>query len=664
MKIFAADWFRGIILKLIPVIISFSSISIADQDRPNILWLTVEDISPELFGCYGNPYVSTPNIDHLAEKGVRYTNAYSNAPYCSPARATIISGAYATTYGTDIHRSPVVVPEEQYFFPRHLRESGYFCTNRVKRDYNTTKATDAWIDQNVWNYNDRRATYNNPERGPVQPFFAVFNNTVTHMTRVITLGTEGRPSHRIDPESVTLPPHVPDLPEIRSDYAVHLEGAEDVDKWVGLFLKDLKEAGVADDTIIFFFSDHGGCLPRGKGYPYESGLRVPFIVYAPPKWQHLLRDKPGSVSDRPIAFVDLAPTVLSLAGLDAQAYHQGIAFLGDNAGEARAYNFGFRTNRGTHYDPARTISDGRFKYIRNFTPGKPDSLRQFYQWQMPAQLAWDRHHLSDDLPESFNYLFKPKPAEMLFDLESDPWERNNLAENPDYAEKLQELRNELLIHLHQTDDLGFFPKSIKHQLNRKGIWEWVQVSGYPLDELIDTAWIASKGNSENLNRFVDLIQNERPEMRFWGVTGINLLLKQGAIKALPSGFEKLTNDSCPEVAVAAAEGIIYVQPQKGLEILVELFKDPVTSAAAASTLEGLDIKDPRFLEELTELHEAETERLVRQRELRSLLINANALPLDDYFSEEEWQAGEERAANVADWRNPSFRYNPESSTVN
>ena len=419
----------------------------APQDRPNILWLTFEDTSFYEFGCYGNRDVHTPNTDSLAAHGVLFTNAWSNAPQSSPARSSLITGCYATTYGMDIHPVSTDTPEN-ILFPQLLRDAGYYCTNNRKTHYNTTLDN-----KSCWDECDKTASYNSPQRKEGQPFFAVFNTATSHMGRVRTFHTDGRRDYTLEgiyPQLLDLPPHVPDLAEVRSDYAGHLEAVQDVDKWVGFFLEDLKKQGLDDDTIIFIFSDHGGCLPRGKGYLYETGLHVPLIVYFPEKWRHLApgspsgqnrpSDKdttPGLEYTSPAGFVDLAPSVLSLAGIKPPAHMQGKALMGQYASGAHRYHYAFATNHLHHFTPVRAVSDGQYKYIRSYMPYRQFALRNYYQWGMPSNKAWDRlvlggHNTNPDWDQPFG----THPAEMLFDLEADPFELHDLSADPEYQEVL------------------------------------------------------------------------------------------------------------------------------------------------------------------------------------------------------------------------------------
>ncbi len=220
----------------------------------------------------------------------------------------------------------------------------------------------------------------------------------------------------LDPASLSLPPHVPDIQEIRSDFAFHMEGSQDIDKWVGMFLDDLREQGLSENTIIFFFSDHGGCLPRGKGFLYETGVLVPLVVYLPPKWRHLAGGASSPV-DRLVGFPDLAPTVLSLAGIEPPSYMQGRAFLGEYEAAPKQYEFGLKANQAGHYIPERSVTDGRYKFVARYIPYKHDALMNAYQWGMPGNIGWDALYLSGSCFSPVCAApFEQNRAEMFFDL--------------------------------------------------------------------------------------------------------------------------------------------------------------------------------------------------------------------------------------------------------
>ncbi len=286
-------------------------------DKPNILWLTCEDMGPHL-GCYGDSYATTPNVDALSARGMRYRVVWSNAPVCAPARTALISGMYPNSTGSEHMRSLVPLPAEAKMYPQLLRDLGYYCTNNSKEDYNLTKVGI------VWDESSPKAHYRH--RPKQSPFFAIFNFTITHESQIRV-----RPHTLIhDPNQVRVPSYHPDTPEVRRDWAQYYDKITQMDTLVGKALKELDEAKLTDETIMFFYSDHGSGMPRHKRFPGNSGLAVPLIVVFPEKWKHLApKDyQPGGISDRLVSFVDFAPTLLSLAGEKPKPWMQGSAFLG------------------------------------------------------------------------------------------------------------------------------------------------------------------------------------------------------------------------------------------------------------------------------------------------------------------------------------------------
>ena len=552
-------------MKHIPILLCTSlygaGITMADTlARPNILWLTFEDTSAHEFGCYGNNGVTTPNTDSLAARGIQFMNAWSVAPQSSPARSSLITGCYATTYGMDIHPRPYDTPS-YIFFPQLLREAGYYCTNNNKTHYNSTSDNKA-----CWDECDRHASYNSPRRQPGQPFFAVFNTATSHMGRIRTFHTDGRRDYTqegIFPDSLKLPGYVPDLPQVRSDYAGHLEAVQDVDTWLGFFLNDLKEKGLDDNTIIFFFSDHGGCLPRGKGYLYESGLRVPLIAYFPPKWQHLAANISGKCHDL-VNFTDLGPTALSLAGINPPSYMQGHAVFGEfTSPEKRAYQIAFAGNQLHHYMPVRAVTDGRYKYIRSYIPYRQFALRNYYQWGMPSNKAWDSLVFSGlNSNPDWEQTFKNHPAEMLFDLETDPDELHDISQIPEYTDILLSMRSTLSAHIRDTKDLGFFlPTSRTGHI----LYEQVRNESYPLNDLYDLVEAVGYADLNTLPILEKAIKSSIPEFKFWGTVGFSILARNGLLKECPSLLSDLTNDSDPYIASEAAYAVCYAgQPLKGI----------------------------------------------------------------------------------------------------
>ena len=334
------------VAKLLFVILVALKVPAVADEKPNILWLTAEDIGPHL-GCYGDSVARTPNIDALARRGMVYDVAWSNYPVCAPARTTIITGMYPATHGAGYMRCMRPLPEHIKMFPKYLRARGYYCSNRSKEDYNHPKSG------KVWDESGRNAHYQNRKSG--QPFFAVFNQFCTHESQI-----RKRPHQAAtDSAAVTLPKYWPDKPEIRKDWAQYYDQISRLDKWVGQQLTQLSKRGLEQDTIIAFLGDHGSGMPRHKRYVGDSGLRVPLIIVFPEKWRHLAPDdyRPNSHSSDPVGFVDLAPTMISIAGLVPPRHLHGRAFAGKHRRPGTGYLFGFKERMDERPDLARSVRD-------------------------------------------------------------------------------------------------------------------------------------------------------------------------------------------------------------------------------------------------------------------------------------------------------------------
>lgn len=612
------------------------------KERPNILWVTFEDTSSYEFGCYGNKDVHTPNADSLAAQGIQFMNAWSVAPQSSPARSSLITGCYAPTYGMDVHPVSYDTPAD-IFFPQRLREAGYYCTNNSKTHYNSTNNNKA-----CWDECTKTASYNSPKRGKDQPFFAVFNTVTSHMGRIRTFHTDGRRDYTkegIYTELLTLPSYVPDLPEVRSDYAGHLEAVQDVDTWLGFFLKDLKDKGLDDNTIIFFFSDHGGCVPRGKGYLYESGLKVPLIAYFPEKWKHLANGKSGKDNSL-VNFTDLGPTVLSLAGVKPTKNMQGKAIFGEYASkEERKVQFAFAANQLHHFMPVRAVTDGHIKYMRSYIPYRQFALRNYYQWGMPSNKAWDKLVLGNhNTNPDWALTFDAHPAEMLFDLDKDPGELHDLSSSPEYAEVLAKMRNELSNHIRNTHDLGFFLPT-----SRTGhvLYDVVRKEKYPMEELYKLVEAAGIGDVASLPLFEKAIASSHRDMRFWGAVGYAELAHKKQISQCPQALADLLKDEDPYVASEAAYAVTYLgKPQEGIARLINPAKEE-DRKIGYSSLECISL-DPTMRDYirqvLPQLKEA-AETLPRKKNedsglmARGILVNLGELDIKLLHGPEAYKEG-------------------------
>lgn len=612
------------------------------DERPNILWLTFEDTSAYEFGCYGNNEVHTPNTDSLAACGIQFMNAWSVAPQSSAARSSLITGCYATTYGMDVHPVAYDTPAD-IFFPQKLREAGYYCTNNNKTHYNST--TDNKI---CWDECDNRASYNSIKRQKDQPFFAVFNTVTSHMGRIRTFHTDGRRDYTqegIYPALLSLPSYVPDLPEMRSDYAGHLEAVQDVDTWLGFYLKDLKEKGLDENTIIFFFSDHGGCLPRGKGYLYESGLKVPLIAYFPPKWQHLANNMVGKETDL-VNFTDLGPTVLSLAGVKPPKHMHVKALYGKFADKnKRDVQFALAANQLHHFMPVRAATDGRFKYIRSYIPYRQFALRNYYQWGMPSNKAWDKLVLGgQNTNPDWKQTFEAHSVEMLFDLEKDPDELHDLSGIPEYADVLAKMRRALSGHIRTTNDLGFFlPDSRTGHI----LYEKVRQEKYPLDDLYLLVETAGTATPASLPLLEKAIVSPLPEMRFWGVVGYAKLAREKQIKTCPQALLALLQDTNAYIASEAAYAVSYLgKADEGVARLVTPLLDK-DRKIGYSSLECLSLDSEMrdyirpFVPELKKAAETlpRLENEAAGLMARGILVNLGELKIEELHGLEVYQKG-------------------------
>lgn len=444
----------------------------AVRERPNVLWISVEDISPDL-GCYGDAYAVTPNLDRFAAEGVRYDACFAHMGVCAPARSGIITGMYPTHIGTNHMRCKGVPPAAVRCFTEYLRTAGYCCTNRSKTDYQFDSPVTAW--DKCGNCKDWR------ERAEGQPFFSVINVGSTHESQIRNMKRrEQLPSllsaeEKHEPAKAVLPPYYPDTPTVRADWAQYYDIITQMDKDVARILQQLEEGGLAEDTIVWFWGDHGRGLPRGKRWIYDSGLRVPLMIRVPAKWRRWARPdqpdavKPGVVDTGLVAFVDFAPTMLSLCGVSIPGHIQGQAFLGPRRPEPRQYIYGARDRVDEAYDMIRCVRDKRFKYIRNFMPHLPRSLDINFMNQMPTMKEMRRLYAEGKLEGAqLQYFEHPKPLEELYDTLADPHEVVNLAGDPAQRRTLARLRNELFRWMQEMGDFGVLPECEFDALKRPG----------------------------------------------------------------------------------------------------------------------------------------------------------------------------------------------------
>ena len=446
-------------------------------EPPNILWLTVEDMSPWI-GPYGDTTVPTPHLDRLAREGVTYDNAFATSPVCAPARSALITGMFCTRIGTmhmrnntpskaAVARNPQAYAEIPGYeglppafvrcFPEQLRAVGYYCTNNSKTDYQFQAPV------TVWDESNSQAHWKN--RRPGQPFFAVFNHTGTHEGQAFP--SSRRRPQAIPAADVPLPPFYPDTPAVRVAVARTYDHIAAMDRWVGEQLAELDAAGLREDTVVVFFSDNGVGLPRGKRSCFDTGLRVPLIIRNPDG------RAAGSREPRVVSFVDFGPSVLSLAGLMPDQRLDCTPFLGQFARERSDYRHGHAFANADRfdevYDRCRTVSDGRFRYTRNLLPELPYLIRNAYREQLPLMAdLYALEQTDPGQPEQWQLAASSRPPEELYDSQADSWEVTNLIDAPEHQARLADLRAHLDAWITATGDLGFvLPET---RLVREAIW--------------------------------------------------------------------------------------------------------------------------------------------------------------------------------------------------
>ncbi|RUL89507.1 sulfatase family protein [Tautonia sociabilis] len=435
---------------LAPIAYLAAGASAAD-DRPNIVWIIAEDMSPH-FGCYGEKTIATPNVDRLASEGVRFANAFVTAPVCSPSRSALITGMYQTTIGAHHHRSgrgalTISLPSPVEPVPELFRAAGYHVSNGTidgrpgKTDYNF-EYDDSLYDGSDWS-----------GRAEGQPFFAQLQ---LHGGKLRHAGNWAERAERVlgsltDPESVTLPPYYPRDPVILEDWARYLDTVRYTDLEVGRILDRLDSEGLSESTYIFFITDHGISHARGKQFLYEEGIKIPVVVRGP-------GIEPGSVRHDLVAHIDLAAASLDLAGIPVPDWMQARPLFAEDH-EPRPFVVSARDRCDETVDGIRSIRTDRYKLIRNLYPERPYLQPNAYKDHKEILIALRRLHDEGALNEAQLLQFaERRPRFELYDLEADPWELHDLARDPKHLDVVFGLRNELDRWMAASGDLGQQPE--------------------------------------------------------------------------------------------------------------------------------------------------------------------------------------------------------------
>ncbi|MBK1827311.1 sulfatase family protein [Haloferula rosea] len=587
-----------------PVILACLSAALLLQseskETPNVLWITLEDTSPHFIGCYGDSAARTPNIDGLADRGIRFTRAFANAPVCSAARSTIITGTLNEVLGTGHHRSAMPIPDRIKGFPTFLREANYYTSNNYKTDYSTSDAKR--LIQESWNESSGQAGW--WKRGKEQPFFSVFNFNDTHQSRTMTwpyawyrenIFNKTSPERRVSDKAFAVPPFYPDTPEIRRHFARVYNCIARTDEQVGDLLARLESEGLSDDTIIFCYADHGEAMPRGKANPIALGYRVPFIISIPEKWKHLNPwGPPGSTSDELICFDDLGPTMLSLVGRKPAPWMTGRPLMGEHRSATRPYIFCSRNRIDESAGCSRSITDGRFIYTRHFLPAPELQYVRYFDVSDISQELRGMHR-EGELNEVQTRLFEDQPHEVLYDLESDPWEIENLAADPAHAEKVAHLRSTLFEHIITSRDIMLCPEYELIEISRKSTPYETGQAAKP-KELRHRLYAADLASRPGVHReILKLARSESPVITYWAATAL------GRVEGYPRDPFKLEDFPYPPARIEFAAGRYHFDQDPAAKAELEKFArsfDPRLRLHALQRIQSFGQKAADFTEVL------------------------------------------------------------------
>jgi len=529
------------------------------QEKPNILWITIEDTSPQFIGCYGNKDASTPVIDQLAKEGVRFTNAFSTGTVCSPSRSTIITGVRTFKMGSGNHRSNYPIPDFIHGFPYYMKEAGYYVTNNKKTDYNVGNVEQFTTE--AWDESSYKAGWWN--RKPGQPFFAVFNFMDSHQSRTMTMPYDWYIKNvwdslpkgdRIGDNDFEIPPFYHDSPEMRKYFARVYNSIKLTDNKIGDLLNRLDKDGLRDNTIIFFYADHGEGIPRGKTNGINLGYRVPFVIWFPQKYKGLSPwGTSGAVSGELVDFEDLAPTMISLAGGKMPDYLKGRILLGKDRSKPVGHLELSSDRADNGPDMVRSITDGKYIYSRNFMPFVPQ-MRYIRYFEIADIVKQMRSDLSNGKFDSLQKsIFEERPPEFLFNIENDLWETHNLVDDPKFAKVLEKMRKELDTDIIKSRDVMFLPEYEIGQISKTGTpYEFrLDKKRYRLKEIYGAASLSGKRGKDIVKQQVRLLKSKDNIVRYWAMIGLRSQKKQ-ILELYKKEIVNAMDDAYPPVSVTAS----------------------------------------------------------------------------------------------------------------
>ncbi len=568
----------------------------AQEQRPNILWLTYEDTSPEFIGCYGNEMAKTSAIDMLASEGVRFNNAFSTGTVSSASRFALITGCKPGKYGTGNHRSLYKIPDFVRGFPEYLREVGYHTSNNYKTDYNheghremALKSWDEWSGKASWR-----------SRAEGQPFFAVYNSPYSHQSKTMTNPFEVYEQQILkwlkaentlaEDANFEMPPFFYDSPRMRREVSRIYNSIALTDQDMGRVLKQLEDDGLRDSTIIFCFADHGEGMPRAKGSAMASGYKVPFILYVPEMYAHLTPFGSGVVTEELVSFEDMSATVLALAGVELPHYHEGVPFLGAEKMEERAeqkpYVYGQCDRIGENVETARSITDGEYIYTRVFTPFHP-----FVRWMNYYDHADIQKFMRADLEagvlnECQTEILCRREMEYLYNLKEDKWEVNNLANSKSHKQVMERMRSALFAHLIESKDANFIPEYTLLDYHGKQTPYELRLDEqiYPVEQVIEMASLCGEGKKA-IGKQLKGIQSQNGAIAYWAALGL-LAQEDLSKRDVKKLSEVLPAISYPLAKVWAAGALLNVEED---EVARKIIMDALHCDDDRLTTAALDV---------------------------------------------------------------------------
>ena len=562
----------------------------AKKPRPNIVWLMSEDNSKHYLKLFDANGAETPRIAEMARKGVIFTRAFSNCPVCSAARSVLATGCYGSRIGTQYHRKfkTVPMPDGLAPIPALMHQAGYYTSNKTKTDYNFSYKGATWDSKKDWR-----------GRKPGQPFFHKQSFGVSHESALHRANKGGTD------EKVFVAPCHPDTPLFRQANKAYKEIQVKMDAQIGAVVDQLEKDGLLEDTFVFYFGDHGGVLPGSKGYLYETGLHVPLVVRIPANYKHLVDLKPNTRVGGFVSFVDFAPTILNLAGIETPPQMDGKAFMGPGVTLAevskRDVTFGMADRFDEKYDFVRTLRKGKYKYMRSYQPFNFDGLWNNYRYRMQAYKEWWRLYKAGKLTKAAALFFEPRAPEALYDIDKDPYEVNNIAADPANAKVLADLRGRLTARVKGMPDLSFFPES---ELAKKAFGNPVkfgQAQKARIAKLVDIADLALIPPASASDKIAAALKSKDPWQRYWGLIVCSCFGKKAAA-FVAKAKEIAAADDEPLVRVRAAEFLALTgaaEPQKVIVDVLATANHPLEALLTLNTVVLLRDGKPGYKFDIT-----------------------------------------------------------------